>query len=355
MLPTWGPPGSCRPQVDPMLAPWTLLSGYTFIYPQVIRCWAGVTLMRHWWLVWRRWHMACDLLGREHIERTNTAHPMCVRAAAWGHPDLDLADPEKSLVEAGWLWGSEDSCSSSVKVWGPWVASPSTADKDGWHRVCWVVVPPVTMVEGSHGRVGWERHESGRKGVVRDWHHIVPVRVSSSRLTSCSAWGCSFWRAGVWRSWRASGLRARGHKAWPHEGRPGPSWDHAFAAVRESWSWGGGPATHLPSDSLWHRPYPLDDGGWVLGKFRTACVLWGPIQTWRNCVENWDIPRPSDCTGLRPQSWRRSLRGETSSSSDQVWHQWPGAKVLRLLQIKPKSFGDLGTSRNTQSNKWSAQ
>ena len=27
MGPTWGPPGSCRPQMDPMLAPWTLLSG----------------------------------------------------------------------------------------------------------------------------------------------------------------------------------------------------------------------------------------------------------------------------------------------------------------------------------------
>ena len=28
MRPTWGPPGSCRPQVGPMLAPWTLPSGY---------------------------------------------------------------------------------------------------------------------------------------------------------------------------------------------------------------------------------------------------------------------------------------------------------------------------------------
>ena len=27
MGPTWGPPGSCRPQVAPMLTPWTLLSG----------------------------------------------------------------------------------------------------------------------------------------------------------------------------------------------------------------------------------------------------------------------------------------------------------------------------------------
>ena len=27
--PTWGPPGSCRPQIGPTLAPWTLLSGTT--------------------------------------------------------------------------------------------------------------------------------------------------------------------------------------------------------------------------------------------------------------------------------------------------------------------------------------
>ena len=30
MGPTWGPPGSCRPQMGPMLAPWTLLSGWDF-------------------------------------------------------------------------------------------------------------------------------------------------------------------------------------------------------------------------------------------------------------------------------------------------------------------------------------
>ena len=30
MGPIWGPPGSCRPQMGPMLAPWTLLSGIVF-------------------------------------------------------------------------------------------------------------------------------------------------------------------------------------------------------------------------------------------------------------------------------------------------------------------------------------
>ena len=28
MGPTWGPPGSCQPQMGPMLTPWTLLSGW---------------------------------------------------------------------------------------------------------------------------------------------------------------------------------------------------------------------------------------------------------------------------------------------------------------------------------------
>ena len=32
MGPTWGPPGSCRPQVGPILAPWTLLSGVFMRY-----------------------------------------------------------------------------------------------------------------------------------------------------------------------------------------------------------------------------------------------------------------------------------------------------------------------------------
>ena len=50
MGPTWGPPGSCRPQVGPMLAPWTLLSGSlclhilikeTLLQPPSLRAWYG--------------------------------------------------------------------------------------------------------------------------------------------------------------------------------------------------------------------------------------------------------------------------------------------------------------------------
>ena len=45
MGPTWGPPGSCRPQMGPTLAPWTLLSGIT----SMAYCKTAVTsLLMHW-------------------------------------------------------------------------------------------------------------------------------------------------------------------------------------------------------------------------------------------------------------------------------------------------------------------
>ena len=41
MGPTWGPPGSCRPQMGPMLAPWILLSGW-FRRIDIWRCWCSL-------------------------------------------------------------------------------------------------------------------------------------------------------------------------------------------------------------------------------------------------------------------------------------------------------------------------
>ena len=36
--PTWGQPGSCRPQVGPMLAPWSLLSGKLIHVSKICPC-----------------------------------------------------------------------------------------------------------------------------------------------------------------------------------------------------------------------------------------------------------------------------------------------------------------------------
>ena len=41
MGPTWGAPGSCRPQMGPMLVPWTLLSG-----------WVSCHQSKQWWMGW---------------------------------------------------------------------------------------------------------------------------------------------------------------------------------------------------------------------------------------------------------------------------------------------------------------
>ena len=52
--PTWGPPGSCRPQMGPMLAPWTLLSG---------SFWAcqAEAIATYLWL-WCNWWNPCDTM-----------------------------------------------------------------------------------------------------------------------------------------------------------------------------------------------------------------------------------------------------------------------------------------------------
>ena len=66
MGPTWGPTGSCQPQLHPMLAPWTLLSGQIIQYLTTTRrhelqnmhIYLGIVLSPQWWkLGW--WVMRC--------------------------------------------------------------------------------------------------------------------------------------------------------------------------------------------------------------------------------------------------------------------------------------------------------
>ena len=56
MGPTWGPPGSCRPQMGPMLAPWSLLSGYIMLHISNATCDLNhlvyLLLFRSWCISW---------------------------------------------------------------------------------------------------------------------------------------------------------------------------------------------------------------------------------------------------------------------------------------------------------------
>ena len=62
MGPTWGPPGSCRPQMDSILATWTLLSGkplfltqrgtYASVYHAIIGSYNGVLPLGRQTIIW---------------------------------------------------------------------------------------------------------------------------------------------------------------------------------------------------------------------------------------------------------------------------------------------------------------
>ena len=65
--PTWGPPGSCRPQLGPMVAPWTLLSG------QCHSNFLSVCLMAHhhccvWQLKRKHYILFCEPVRRARYE-----------------------------------------------------------------------------------------------------------------------------------------------------------------------------------------------------------------------------------------------------------------------------------------------
>ena len=77
MWPTWGPPGSCRSQVGPMLAPWTLPSGWycaqvkTKITTGTHKTYTLSHLHRQ--AKWREWGRKLSLLGLTHWGRDKMA------------------------------------------------------------------------------------------------------------------------------------------------------------------------------------------------------------------------------------------------------------------------------------------
>ena len=56
MGPTWGPPGSCQPQMGPMLAQWTLLSGKSTLVQVMsqLHCHAVCDILLHWNISYQR-------------------------------------------------------------------------------------------------------------------------------------------------------------------------------------------------------------------------------------------------------------------------------------------------------------
>ena len=79
MGPAWGPPGSCRPQIGPMLAPWNLFSGihkivsnYCTNHGDTDMLCASVKTLGNWIMlsvVWVMiWSLICDIINEDSLE-----------------------------------------------------------------------------------------------------------------------------------------------------------------------------------------------------------------------------------------------------------------------------------------------
>ena len=97
MGPTWGPPGSCRPQMGPMLAPWTLLSGspkYTcrvisyLIVLCDVSCIQALVSLTHWGRMTHICVSKVNIIGSD-----NGLSPGCRQAIIWTNAGMLLIGP----------------------------------------------------------------------------------------------------------------------------------------------------------------------------------------------------------------------------------------------------------------------
>ena len=120
MGPTRGPPGSCRPQMGPMLAPWTLLSGYLTIY-----CIVGILLFVATPSHWGYLPSHDDVIKWKHFPR----HWPFVRGIHWSPVNYT----HKGQGRGALMFSSICHLNKrlSKQSWGWWCEMPS---RSLWHR-----------------------------------------------------------------------------------------------------------------------------------------------------------------------------------------------------------------------------
>ena len=108
MWPTWGPPGSCRPQMGPMMALWTLLSEYV-ISCSTFSVWANHNGFDRYWVD------AYDPAGNGSYMQSHTGLPLTYFNWQSGEPNY------LSLEKCAWMsvqdnkW-MNDRCTDSMSV-----------------------------------------------------------------------------------------------------------------------------------------------------------------------------------------------------------------------------------------------
>ena len=141
--PTWGPPGSCRPQMGPMLAPWTLLSGSGMnLAPQLPQQPACGTFRKKASDTWalNSYNPSCSLTMSDKLLPSNLLFDTRVHI-------VTMATKLQSYQDS--CWGHLPSCLAGQIECIPWCHQSWAfylAWSNSWHhmarvfdKLCWVI------------------------------------------------------------------------------------------------------------------------------------------------------------------------------------------------------------------------
>ena len=140
MGPTWGPPGSCRPQMGPMLAPWTLLSGLLQIWSVISSPIEGANKQGEKNFLFDH----CNLLN-------------CKRSCGKDSPN-----------QHSW-WKLIEIVSKTCLFYSPVKPRSHCADLEAPISTIWKIVENGMVGSGSHSNVVLTSWKSTRSGKDRQW------------------------------------------------------------------------------------------------------------------------------------------------------------------------------------------
>ena len=127
MGPTWGPPGSCRPQMGLMLTPWTLLSGKP-LYK------ATMTQLTHWGRVMHLCFSKIIIIGLD-----NGLSPGRRQAIIWTNAAILLIGPlgtnfSEIFIEIQTFWFKKMHLKMSAAKWWPFCLGLNVLTDVHMHR-----------------------------------------------------------------------------------------------------------------------------------------------------------------------------------------------------------------------------
>ena len=140
MGPTWGPPGSCRPQMGPMLAPWTLLSGQLIHQP--VRDFGPQQVWTWWEMRWRWWERV------RQRPRQLAAHrypPWRCRVQTPATTPGGKVRKQYSNIQVKFIWNSINANPLIVHNSGPCTTCHLYVKFQMWHKLLFITYTDIAV------------------------------------------------------------------------------------------------------------------------------------------------------------------------------------------------------------------